>query len=165
MSPRLVWLAAILLPFLASCSSVISIVKGPDQTNHRCEQKSESPASDPQVGPAEEEGAFHIVGKVADEKDELCPDQGYDDGIKRDIQKTRPIHPLLFPLNIKEPQAQGDAQGQHKTVCMNGQGPDFEYYWKHAQSLLKIKLTISRTAPQEMQESATLKVGQCQFLT
>lgn len=63
MSPRLVWLAAILLPFLASCSSVIGIVKGTDQLNHRSDQRTQSPASAPVVGPVEEEGAFHIVGK------------------------------------------------------------------------------------------------------
>jgi murein DD-endopeptidase MepM/ murein hydrolase activator NlpD len=97
MSPRLVWLAAILLPFLASCSSFTGIVKGPDQLNHRCEQRIESPASDPRVRPAEEEGAFHIVGN-GETLRHICHVYGLD------LEKVARINELKAPysLNIGE---------------------------------------------------------------
>lgn len=96
MSPRLVWLAAILLPLLASCSSVIGIVKSTDQRNYRCEKKIEPPAKD-RVDPVEEEGAFHIVGK-GETLRHICHVYGLD------LKKVARVNELKPPysLNVGE---------------------------------------------------------------
>lgn len=92
MSPRLVWLAATLLPFLASCSSVVGIVKGPDHQNSRCEKKIEPPAHD-RVDPAEEEGAFHIVGK-GETLRHICNVYGLDLKKVARVNELKPPYPL-----------------------------------------------------------------------
>jgi len=47
---------------------------------------------------------------------------------------------------------------------MNGQRSNFYKDWEHFGLLLKNKIKISSKAPTEIQESATLKEGQCQLL-
>ncbi|MEJ2717354.1 MAG: LysM peptidoglycan-binding domain-containing M23 family metallopeptidase [Deltaproteobacteria bacterium] len=97
MSPRLVWLAATLLPFLASCSTVIGIVKGPDQLKHRCEQRIPTPTSDPRIRTQEEEGAFHIVGH-GETLRHICQVYGLDLSQVAQINELKPP----YSLNVGE---------------------------------------------------------------
>ena len=85
-------------------------------------------------------------------------------GIEGRVKKLGRVQPLIAGLSIEEPHAESDTHGHKESVGMEGQGSEFQEDGEHVGFLLK-RAAIRRRAPMVMQESATLKNGQCHCFT
>ena len=104
-------------------------------------------------------GVADVVGDVAHEQDELGADERDDDGVEGGVHDLVGVEAGFLRLDVDEPQAQGDADGHHEAVGVDGQGADLYEDGEHSGFLLNRMMSI-RQAPMVMQESAALKKGQ-----
>jgi murein DD-endopeptidase MepM/ murein hydrolase activator NlpD len=95
MTPRLTWLAVILVPMVASCSSLTGITKKTAEVDDQPKPKVESKAKEPETAQAQapQEGAFHIVG-TGETLRHICDVYSLDLKKVAAINKIEPQAPL-----------------------------------------------------------------------
>ena len=93
MEPKLKWLAAILVPILASCSSTAAIVKKDKEIKPVPKQEVEVAKTAP-AGNPHQQGAFHIVG-TNESLQHICNVYGLD------LSKVAKVNRILAPYSLK----------------------------------------------------------------
>ena len=93
MEPKLKWLAAILVPILASCSSTAAIVKKDKDIKPVPKQEVEVAKTAP-AGNPHQQGAFHIVG-TNESLQHICNVYGLD------LSKVAKVNRILAPYSLK----------------------------------------------------------------
>jgi murein DD-endopeptidase MepM/ murein hydrolase activator NlpD len=93
MEPKFKWLAAILVPILASCSSTAAIVKKDKEIKPAPKQEVEIAKTAP-VGNPHQQGAFHIVG-ANESLQHICNVYGLD------LSKVAKVNRILAPYSLK----------------------------------------------------------------
>ncbi len=93
MKPKMKWLAAILVPILASCSSTAAIVKKDKEVKPAPKQEVEVAKNAPSGNP-HQQGAFHIVG-TNETLQHICGVYGLD------LSKVAKVNRILAPYSLK----------------------------------------------------------------
>ncbi len=88
------WAAAILLPFLASCASPLTIVKKSQELPPSSQQNFDICKTDPAAIASQNDGAFHIVGE-GETLSHICDVYGLD------LAKVAKINRILPPYTLK----------------------------------------------------------------
>jgi hypothetical protein len=94
MDRKCIWLTALLLPLVASCSSPIAVVKKNPEVKQESRQASK-PVGEAPAAASKEDGAFHIVG-AGETLRHICDVYGLD------LEKVAKVNKILPPHTLKE---------------------------------------------------------------
>lgn len=94
MRPSSIWLFALLLPLMASCSSTLGILKKTADATPPAPKEAKAEKSKSESSSSDEEGAFHIVGR-GETLSHICDVYGLD------LKKVAAINKLERPYKLR----------------------------------------------------------------